>query len=193
MDEKDFEHDITESLKTLKKGGLILYPTDTVWGIGCDATNPDAVERIYALKKRSATQSMIILLADLRDLNIYTSHLHPYMIEYLEKTTRPTTVIYEGAIGIAENLVHADGTIAIRVVNEIFCRHLIKRFRKPLVSTSANISGETTAANFKQITAPIIQGVDYVVKYRQSEQQMGVPSTLIKFNNKGSVEILRQG
>lgn len=193
MDEKDFEIDITESLEVLKKGGLILYPTDTVWGIGCDATNQEAVEKIYSLKQRSSKQSMIVLLADTRDLNIYTSHLHPYITDYLEKTTSPTTVIYDEAIGIAENLVHADGTIAIRIVSENFCRHLIKRFKKPLVSTSANISGEKTAANFKQITPAIIVGVDYVVKYRQSDEHLGVPSTLIKFDSKGQVEVLRPG
>jgi L-threonylcarbamoyladenylate synthase len=193
MDQKDFETDITESLDILKKGGLILYPTDTVWGIGCDATNPVAVEKIYLLKRRSSAQSMIVLLADIRDLNIYTGHLHPYMSEYLEKTTSPTTVIYDGAIGVAENLVHADGTIAIRIISENFCRHLIKRFKKPLVSTSANISGDNTAANFKQISQAIIDGVDYVVKYRQSDEHLGVPSTLVRFNNQGQVEVLRAG
>ncbi len=119
--------------------------------------------------------------------------MHPYIVEYLEKTTSPTTVIYEGAIGIAENLIHADGTIAIRVVNEIFCRHLIKRFKKPLVSTSANISGEKTAAIFKEIAGPIIDGVDYVVSYRQSDERPGIPSTLIKFNSRGEPEVLRPG
>jgi len=193
MDLPDFENDLVLSLEILRKGGLILYPTDTVWGIGCDATNPEAVDKIYALKQRPANRSMIVLLADQRDVNRYTGIPQHYISEYLEHSSRPTTVIYECALGLAENLIAEDGSIAMRIVQDDFCRHLIKRFRKPLVSTSANISGETTPENFKGISAAIIQGVDYVVKYRQSDKSKGIPSALIRFNSKGEIDILRAG
>jgi L-threonylcarbamoyladenylate synthase len=186
-----FENDIVQSLQTLRQGGLILYPTDTVWGIGCDATNPDAVLKIYHLKQRPATRSMIVLLADQRDVNRYISSPKPFISEYLDKMTKPTTVIYEGALGFAENLVNEDGTIAIRIVREDFCRHLIKRFRKPLVSTSANISGQDAPQNFNGIPDEIKRGVDYIVKYRQQDSQKGHVSVLVRFNKSGEPTILR--
>src|SRR4029077_4325678 len=124
-----------------RRGGTIVYPTDTIWGIGCDATNPDAVQKVFDLKRRPPVKSFIVLIADPRDVNRYISHPQPQIAEWLEKTNKPTTVIYEGAIGLADNLIAEDGSVALRIVREDFCRHLIKRFRKPLVSTSANISG----------------------------------------------------
>jgi L-threonylcarbamoyladenylate synthase len=187
----EFENDIVHCLGILSRGGIILYPTDTVWGIGCDATNPDAVRKIYALKKRPAAKSMIVLLADPKDINRYTGRPEPYIAAYLEKTTVPTTVIYEGALGLAENLTAEDGTIAIRIVREDFCRHLIKRFRKPLVSTSANISGKEPPPHFGGISEEIKQGVDYVVKYRQEDSKPARASVLLRFNSKGEPIILR--
>jgi L-threonylcarbamoyladenylate synthase len=187
----EFEHDIVQSLVTLRQGGLILYPTDTIWGIGCDATNPVAVQKIFLLKQRPASRSMIVLLADLRDINRYTSRPEPYISDYLEKTTKPTTVIYEGAIGLAENLINEDGSIAIRIVQEDFCRHLIKRFRKPLVSSSANISGRETPQNFAGIPEEIKQGVDYIVKYRQQDNQKTMASALVRFDKSGEPTVLR--
>lgn len=187
----EFENDIVQCLETLRVGGIILYPTDTIWGIGCDATNPDAVQKIFDLKQRPASKSMIVLLADSRDINRYTSRTEPYITEYLEKTTNPTTVIYEGALGLAENLISEDRSIAIRIVREDFCRHLIKRFRKPLVSTSANISGGNSPQNFTGITDEIKQGVDYTVKYRQHDNQPAKVSILIRFNKLGEAMILR--
>ncbi|HTB24195.1 MAG TPA: L-threonylcarbamoyladenylate synthase, partial [Puia sp.] len=154
----EFETDIIHSLETLRSGGIILYPTDTIWGIGCDATNPDAVQKIFLLKQRPETRSMIVLLSDNNDIYRYTSHPEPYIADYLSKTTKPTTVIYEGALGLAENLVSEDGSVAIRIVQEDFCRQLIKRFRKPIVSTSANISGQDTPPNFGGISERIRQG-----------------------------------
>ncbi|HET7001437.1 MAG TPA: L-threonylcarbamoyladenylate synthase [Puia sp.] len=187
----EFEEDIIQCLETLHRGGIILYPTDTIWGIGCDATNPDAVEKIFDLKRRTPAKSMIVLLADPRDINRYTSRPQPYIAEYLEKATKPTTVIYEAALGLAENLVSEDGSIAMRIVKEDFCRHLIKRFRKPLVSTSANVSGEASPENFAGIADEIKQGVDYIVKYRQQDDRTFGASSIVRFNKSGEPVILR--
>jgi L-threonylcarbamoyladenylate synthase len=187
----EFENDIVRCLETLRQGGIILYPTDTIWGIGCDATNPGAVEKIFDLKQRPAAKSMIVLLADPRDINRYTSRPQPYIAEYLEKTTKPTTVIYEAALGLAENLVSEDGSIAMRIVKDDFCRNLIKRFRKPLVSTSANISGEGSPENFAGIPDEIKQGVDYIVRYRQQDNQPFRASAIVRFNKSGEPTILR--
>jgi len=187
----EFEDDILHCLEILRQGGIILYPTDTIWGIGCDATNAEAVKKIFLLKKRPETRSLIVLLADPRDINRYVSRPQPYIAQYLEKTTRPTTVIYEGALILAENLISEDGSVAIRIVREDFCRHLIKRFKRPLVSTSANISGQESPLNFAGIANEIIQGVDYVVKYRQREDVPAKASTLIRFTQSGEPVILR--
>ncbi|MBL7743386.1 MAG: threonylcarbamoyl-AMP synthase [Chitinophagaceae bacterium] len=187
----DFEKDIEQCLQVLKSGGLILYPTDTVWGIGCDATNAKAVDRIYQLKKRADSKAMIVLAADERDILKYVAHPDLAVFDYLQKTTKPTTVVYEGAIGLADNLVGADGTVAIRICNEIFCRHLVKRFRKPVVSTSANISGERTPAIFKDVADIIKAGVEYVVKYRQEDDTVAEPSSVIKWNKDSSITVLR--
>ena len=187
----EFEDDIVHCLETLQRGGIILYPTDTIWGIGCDATNPQAVEKIFALKRRPPAKSMIVLLADVRDVNRYTARPQPYIAEYLEKTAKPTTVIYEAALGLADNLPNEDGSIAMRVVKEDFCRHLIKRFRKPLVSTSANISGYPSPENFARIADAIKQGVDYIVKYRQLDDRPSVASSIVRFNNAGEPIIIR--
>ena len=140
-----FENNIEECLKVLQSGGLILYPTDTVWGIGCDATNEAAVEKIYAIKQRPDNKAMIVLLTDERDVLKYVAAPDLQVFDYLEKATKPTTEIYEGAIGFAENLIGEDGSIAIRICKDDFCKHLLKRFRKPLVSTSANISSKPPA------------------------------------------------
>jgi L-threonylcarbamoyladenylate synthase len=185
-----FETDIEKCLQVLKNGGLILYPTDTVWGIGCDATNEKAVERVYALKKRPDEKAMIVLMADEREVLQYVASPDLQVFDYLQETKKPTTVIYGGAIGLADNLVAQDGSIAIRICNEEFCRHLIKRFRKPVVSTSANISGKPTAKIFTDIEDEIKDGVDYVVSYRQDDKTIAAPSSVIKWDN-GKVEVLR--
>lgn len=186
----NFETDIEKCLQVLKNGGLILYPTDTVWGIGCDATNEKAVERVYALKKRPDEKAMIVLVADEREVLQYVASPDLQVFDYLQETKKPTTVIYDGAIGLADNLVAQDGSIAIRICKEEFCRHLIKRFRKPVVSTSANISGKPTAKIFTDIEDEIKDGVDYVVNYRQDDKTIAAPSSVIKWDN-GKVEVLR--
>ncbi len=186
----DLETDIEQCLNVLKEGGLILYPTDTIWGIGCDATNAVAVEKIYTLKQRPDEKAMIVLVADEKDILQYTAAPDLAVFDHLQKTKKPTTVIYEGAIGLAENLVGSDGTIAIRICNEPFCKQLIKRFRKPIVSTSANISGESIAKTFKEIEQDIKEGTDYIVQYRRDDTTISEPSSIIKWTN-GKIEIIR--
>lgn len=186
-----FLNDIDNCLKVLKEGGVILYPTDTVWGLGCDATNAAAVKRVFDIKQRAESKALIVLLADERDIITYVAHPDPAVFDYLEQTTKPTTVIYKGAIGMADNLIAEDGSIAIRLVQDEFCRHLIKRFRKPLVSTSANISGQPAPPHFAAISTEIIDAVDYVVEYRRDDLSVREPSSLILWNNDGTVTVLR--
>lgn len=187
----DFTTDVENCLSVLQAGGLILYPTDTIWGIGCDATNREAVQKIYELKKRPAEKSMIVLLADQRDILQYVANPDLAVLDYLDATTKPTTVIYDGAIGLADNLVNQDGSIAIRIVQETFCKHLIKRFRKPIVSTSANVSGQPAPRIFGEINNDIKQQVDYIVQYRQQEETPAQPSAVVRWKKDGTVEVLR--
>jgi L-threonylcarbamoyladenylate synthase len=186
----DFMPDIEPCLKTLKEGGIILYPTDTIWGIGCDATNEYAVDKILTLKKRPEKKGLIVLVADEKDLFHYTSQPDPAVLHYLERTEKPTTVIFEGMINLAENLSE-DGSIAIRLVQDSFCSHLIRRLKKPLVSTSANISAQASPRFFEEISAEIRKGVDYIVKYRQDDHSIREASSLVKFNRDGTVAVIR--
>lgn len=183
--------DIDQCLQVLSQGGVILYPTDTIWGLGCDATNEKAIEKIYAIKKRPPAKNLIILLADERDILQYVASPDLRVFDYLQNAQKPTTVIYEGAIGLADNLVPEDRTIAIRLVNDPFCRHLIKRFRKPLVSTSANISGQPSPGSFKEIAEEIKQAVDYIVQYRQNDEMPAQASAVVKWNKDGTVTTIR--
>ena len=187
---KAFEKDIEKCLATLKKGGLILYPTDTIWGIGCDATNMEAVEKIYKLKKRSDEKALIVLVADEKDIMQHVAAPDLSLFDYLDQATKPTTVVYDGALGFADNIVASDGSIAIRICKDEFCRQLIKRLRKPIVSTSANISGMPAPGIFKEISNEIKNGVDYVVQHKQHDETHAQPSSLIKWKN-GNVTILR--
>jgi L-threonylcarbamoyladenylate synthase len=187
----EFETDIESCLAVLQAGGLILYPTDTIWGIGCDATNPAAVSKVYALKQRIETKSLIVLAADQRDVLKYTSHPDLRIFDFLDAATKPTTVIYEGAIGLADNLIAADGSVAIRLVGDLFCRHLIKRFRKPIVSTSANISGQPSPSFFHEVSQPIRAGIDYIVSYRQDDETPRQPSAIVKWNANGIPTTIR--
>ncbi len=186
----DFLPDVESSLAVLKSGGIILYPTDTVWGLGCDATNAAAVEKIYALKHRPSSKSMIVLVADERDILQYVAAPDMQVFQYLETTGKPTTVVYDNVIGLAENLLAEDGSLGIRITADPFCRQLIKRMRKPLVSTSANTSGQATPAFFAQVTGEIRAGVDYVVSYRQEDNTPATASSVIRWKN-GVVEIIR--
>ncbi|PSL46492.1 L-threonylcarbamoyladenylate synthase [Chitinophaga niastensis] len=186
-----FEDDISAAMPVLRNGGLILYPTDTIWGIGCDATNEAAVQKVFALKQRSESKSLVVLLADVRDLLHYVANPRPDIADIIAGFTRPTTVIYEGALGLAPNVISEDGSIAIRIVKDVFCRHLIKRLRKPLVSTSANISGAPAPAQFSEVSPVIKQGVDYIVRHRQEEAAGNVASRIIRIGKDGSIAIIR--
>lgn len=183
--------DIIQALETLRKGGVILYPTDTVWGLGCDATNESAVQRIYNIKKRSESRSMLVLLENPALLERYIDEVPVIAWDLIEITTTPLTIIYPGAKNLARNLVADDGTIGIRFTKETFTAELLRRFRKPLVSTSANISGEATPAFYKEISDEIIAQADYVVKYRQDDQTAARPSGIIKLEVNGKIEIIR--
>jgi L-threonylcarbamoyladenylate synthase len=186
----NFENDIEQCLKVLRNGGTILYPTDTIWGIGCDATNGEAVKRIYDLKRRPDEKAMIVLVADEKEILRYVTAPDLKLFDYLESVSRPTTVIYKGAIGFAENMIGKDGSIAIRICKDEFCRHLIKRFRKPIVSTSANITGQDFPQNFSAISGEIKKNVDYTVLHRQNDNTSAEPSALIKWE-KGSAIVIR--
>jgi L-threonylcarbamoyladenylate synthase len=186
----DFTPDIDSCLQVLQAGGVILYPTDTIWGLGCDATNTAAVEKIFAIKHRPGAKSLIALLADERDLLQYAAAPDLAVFNYLETVSKPTTVIYDGIIGLAENMLAEDGSAGIRIVKEVFCKHLIKRFRKPIVSTSANISGTPAPVNFAAIASQIKSAVDYIVQYRQEETAGAAASAVVKWNA-GKVEVIR--
>jgi len=186
-----FEYDIEPCLQVLRTGGLILYPTDTVWGIGCDATNPVAVERIYQLKRRENHKAMVVLVAEEKDILSYVTQTDLQVFDYIKGVHQPTTIIYEQAVGLADNLLAENGSVGIRICRDPFCRQLIKRFRKPLVGTSANISGYPAPGSFQDIDALIIRGVDYVVHYRRDDPNPGRPSSIIKWENDGSYTILR--
>ena len=186
-----FENDVQQCLAVLKKGGVILYPTDTIWGLGCDATNEEAVQRIYNIKQREDTKSLIILVADERDVLQYVAAPDLSVFDFIEKQNRPTTIIFENAVGLPDNLVAKDGSIAIRIVQDEFCRHVIKRLRKPLVSTSANISGQPSPQAYKEISAVIRNSVDYIVQWRQEDTTPVQPSQIIKWANDGSYQVIR--
>lgn len=187
----DFQPDIETCLQVLQSGGIILYPTDTIWGIGCDATNAAAVSKIYALKQREETKSLIILMADEREVLKYTSQPDLRVFDFLKQQQKPTTVIYEGPMGLAPNLSGSDNTIAIRLVQEPFCRHLIKRLRRPIVSTSANISGQPAPAHFGEVAPAILSGVDYAVQYRREDRSPAQPSAIIKWGSDATVTVIR--
>lgn len=189
--ESNFNMDIENSLEVLKKGGLILYPTDTIWGIGCDATNANAVNNIYKLKNRPDKKSMIILVADERDIYNYVEDPDKKIFTYLSTVQKPTTVIYNQAKNVAQNLINADGTIAIRIVKDTFCKTLISLYKKPVVSTSANISGEKFPENFAAIDPVIKNGVDYIVQHRQNDFVPAQPSSIIRLSKEGKIEVLR--
>ena len=186
-----FNTDIEACLRVLESGGLILYPTDTIWGIGCDATNESAVEKIFTLKKRIETKALIVLIADERSLLQYVASPHIEVFDYIQGVSKPTTIIYENAIGLASNLLAEDGSVGIRICADEFCKHLIKRFRKPIVSTSANVSGFPPPKVFSDIDIAVKEGVDYMVHYRQDDTIPVEPSAVVKCNKDGSFTILR--
>ena len=172
-------------------GGLILYPTETIWGIGCDATNEEAVRRVYELKRRSDHKAMLLLMDSSAKLNYYVQEVPDVAWDLIELADSPLTVIYSGARNVAPNLLAEDGSVGIRITQEEFSHKLCERFRKPLVSTSANVSGEPSPANFSEISATIKAGVDYIVRYRQDDLSKAAPSHIIKLGAGGLVKIIR--
>jgi len=186
----DFNSDIEACLNVLQRGGLILYPTDTVWGLGCDATNENAVKKLLALKQRESDTGLIILLPTERDVLQYVAAPDMEVFNYLQQVTKPTTVVYEHGLEVADNVLNADGSIAIRIVKEDFCRHLLKRFRKPVVSTSANVHGSPAPRNFDEIDMQIKNNVEYVVHYRRNDVNLYEASSMIRWIN-GKMEVIR--
>ncbi len=184
--------DLKNALDVLKKGGVILYPTDTIWGIGCDGTNTKAVERIYQIKKREDSKSMLMLVDEAWRLSDYILEVPEIALQLIEVSETPLTIIYPAAKGISPKLISEDGSIGIRVTSDEFCRKIIGNLNKPLVSTSANISGSPSPQNFSEISEEILKSVDYVVKWRQEEKGKSRPSSIIKISSRGEIEIIRK-
>jgi len=184
------EEEIEKALKILNDGGVILYPTDTVWGIGCDATREDAVDRIFKLKQRDDQKAMICLVNNIRMLEKHVEEVPAPAYDIIEYTDRPTTIIYDDPVGVAKNLISPDNSLGIRVSNDLFCLKLIAKLRRPLVSTSANISGFPTPNSYSEIAPFILNGVDYVVNLHR-EKLCAAPSTIIKLKTDGTVKIIR--
>ena len=186
------EEDIRNAVEVMRKGGVILYPTDTVWGIGCDATNADAVAKVYQIKKREDSKALICLVDSDARLQRYVRQVPNVARELLDCVDKPTTVILDGAVNLAPNLIAEDGSIALRITQEAFSKELCYRFQKAIVSTSANISGEPTAQNYCDISQEIIDAVDYVCWTRRQEHKPHKPSSIIKLGLGGEVEIIRK-
>lgn len=184
--------EIEKALDVLKAGGLILYPTDTIWGIGCDATNPEAVEKVFKLKGRDAKKSLIVLLDTENKLEGYVQQVPEIAYDLIEYAENPLTIIYSHAKNLASNVIHEDGSIGIRIVKHQFCQSLIQRFRKPIVSTSANISGEPSPGNFSEISDKIINTVDYVVNLQQNDKAPKKPSAIMKLAPDGQFTFIRR-
>ena len=187
------EKEIQSVIEVLRAGGIILYPTDTVWGIGCDATNAEAVEKIYKLKQSQNKTSMIVLCRDADMIVRYVNKAQGIAFEVMEMSEKPMTLILEGAVGVAPNLIPEEGTLGVRVPDHDFCRQLLRKFGKPIVSTSANISGEQTPMKgLQEVSREIIEGVDFVVNPRFQGKPTCKPSAIMAFGEHGEVKIIRQ-
>jgi L-threonylcarbamoyladenylate synthase len=190
------EEDIKNAVETMRKGGVILYPTDTVWGIGCDATNAEAVKRVYEIKQRDDSKALICLVDSDARMQRYFRNVPDVAWQLVDSLKegdgKPTTLILDGAINLAENLIAEDGSVGIRITNEPFSKELCFRFQKAIVSTSANISGEPAAQNYCDIDPRIIEAVDYVCWSRRQEHKPHTPSSIIKLKENGEVEIIRK-
>lgn len=188
----NIKEDINNAVEVMRRGGIILYPTDTVWGIGCDATNAEAVARIYEIKKRDDSKAMICLVdSDVR-MQRYVRDVPEVAWDILELATKPTTVILDNATNLAPNLIAEDGSIAMRITKEAFSKELCYRFQKPIVSTSVNISGEPAAQNFRDIAPELIEAADYVCFSRRQEHKPHTPSSIIRLDKDGGVKIIRE-
>ena len=185
------KEDIQNCLDILRSGGIILYPTDTVWGIGCDASNPLAIQKVFDLKGRSSSKALITLVGSEIMLERTVVNMPDIAWDLIETTNKPLTVIYDEVMGIAANAISEDGSCGIRLANDSFCQKLIQRFGKPIISTSANVSGEETPMDFSSISNTILNGVDFVVNYRQNETANQKSSNIIKLKNNGEIKIIR--
>ena len=184
--------DLDEAVATLRQGGIILYPTDTVWGIGCDATNEEAVQRVYALKRRQDSKSMLVLVAETHEVERLISEVPEIAYDLMELAVRPITIVYtSGASGVAPSLIGEGGSLGIRQTQEAFSSALCRQLRRPIVSTSANISGEPTPLFFSGISEEIRSGVDYIVRYRQEDNTPREPSQIIQLGTGSEVKVLR--
>lgn len=188
---ENLNDEVLKAYEIIKNGGIILYPTDTVWGIGCDATNPEAVAKIYKLKKRAETQSMIVLMNGEKMMYNVFKDIPEVAWQILDFSENPTTLVLDNPRNVATNLIATDKTLGVRIIKEPFCFKLLERMKKPLVSTSANISGQATPKNFKEINPEIIKGVDYVVNL-QRDKIAGKPSTIIKLTSDSQVKVIRK-
>lgn len=186
------EEDIKNAVKVLKEGGVILYPTDTVWGIGCDATNAEAVAKVYKIKRRDDSKALICLVDSDARLQRYVRNVPAVAWDLLDLAVKPTTVILDGAVNLAPNLIASDGSIALRITKEPFSHELCYRFQKALVSTSANISGEPAAQNYADISQELLDSVDYVCFSRRQEHKPHTPSSIIRLKPNGEVQIIRK-
>ncbi len=184
--------DIKKACEVLENGGIILYPTDTVWGLGCDATNEDAVAKIYDIKQRLDSKALLVLVDSEVKVDFYVDEVPEVTWDLIEVATKPTTIIYDKARNLAPNLIAEDGSIGLRITNEEFSKKLCQRFRKALVSTSANISGEPTPRNFSEISDEIKNKVDYIINYRQDDFSQPSPSSIIKIGSGGLIKIIRE-
>ena len=182
---------VTEAAQIIREGGTILYPTDTIWGIGCDATDPLAVEKIYRIKRRLDRKSMLVLMDETARLHHYLYRVPKGIEELIRGADKPTTIIYPGSRNFAENLPSEDGSIGIRMTTDPFCLALIRITGKPIVSTSANISGELPPKTFRDITDEILHGVDHVVPWRQEEATPAAPSTILQMDEEGRITVIR--
>ena len=187
-----FDEDLREAVETLRRGGVILYPTDTVWGLGCDATCSEAVRRIYEIKRRADSKALITLVGDVVDLYRYVSDVPDIALSLVELSAKPLTIVYDKGVNLAPELLSVDGSVGIRVSRERFSSQLCRKLRRPVVSTSANRSGEATPAIFDEISPEIRAAVDYVVSYRQDDRRQAVPSSVIKLGSDSTVKIIRQ-
>lgn len=185
------KEDLEAALEVLRKGGVIVYPTDTVWGIGCDATNDEACKKIYQLKKRADSKSMLLLVSDYAQLERTVKYVPEAAEMLIEAAVRPLTIIYDHPVGVANSLLASDGSVGIRIANDKFVQTLCRKLRKPIVSTSANLSGEPAARNFKEISAEILNGADYVVNFRRNENCTPSPSNIIKVADNGVIKVIR--
>ncbi|RNL54119.1 L-threonylcarbamoyladenylate synthase [Pedobacter jejuensis] len=184
--------EINKALETLKSGGVILYPTDTIWGLGCDATNPDAVDKLLKIKNRPKEKSLIILLDNDNKIQSYIDEVPEVAYDLIEYAENPLTIIFSGAKNLAANVINEDGSVGIRVVKHDFCTALIQRFRKPIVSTSANLSGEPSPKYFDDVNPQITEAVDYIVDFEQQDRTVRKPSTIMKLSPGGQFEFIRK-